>query len=834
MDKNYSEWSDFSPCSVSCGNGTMKRTRNCSLPLPTNRDQHNCSFIGPSEEVKSCFLRECPLDENYSQWSVFNNCSKTCGGGIKKRNRTCSNPESGLGGRICSSLGLTIEVKNCNTQPCPIDGGYSEWTEFSRCTVSCGNGTRHRTRSCSRPQPKYGGRDCAHLGSNIEIAICNNTFCPTHGGFSEWSTFSKCTRTCDKGIQKRSRKCSNPEPSHGGKDCSSLGAHVETRVCNTQHCPVNGGFTEWTRWGECSRSCGVGIKNRTRSCSDPIPMYGGNECDGYTIDFTVCNIDLCRVDGNYSSWSKFSACSKSCAGGKMKRTRTCTNPPPDNGEDCSLLGSAIEIRNCNTFPCPINGNYSSWSNFSLCSKSCGNGTMERTRNCSNPEPKHGGMNCSYLGLPKEVKSCNAFPCPIHGNFSSWSLFSVCSKSCGNGKKTRTRSCSNPVPKHGGKNCSALEPLKEVRSCNTFPCPVHGNYSPWSNFSSCSKSCGNGKMVRIRKCSNPTPKHGGRNCSLFGHSTEVRSCNAFPCPVHGNYSTWSNFSACSKSCGNGTMSRFRNCTNPKPRHKGKNCSSLGAPVDIQLCNVFPCPIHGGYTVWGNFTQCTLSCGNGTMYRTRNCSNPAPRHRGENCSKLGPAEEIRACNEHPCPIHGGYTQWSEFSQCSTSCGNGTHRRTRLCSNPAPKFGGKNCSLYGLDIDVESCYLIPCPLDGGYSMWSNFTECTKSCNVGRHTRTRQCNNPVPKHGGKDCSSLGPETDVQLCNTFPCPIHGGYNQWSGFESCTRTCGGGKLIRRRSCINPPPAHGGRNCSSQGPSIESKSCNTQKCPGTFSFFLRVI
>lgn len=518
----------------------------------------------------------------------------------------------------------------------------------------------------------------------------------------------------------------------------------------------------------------------------------------------------------------------------MKRTRTCTNPPPDNGEDCSLLGSAIEIRNCNTFPCPINGNYSSWSNFSLCSKSCGNGTMERTRNCSNPEPKHGGMNCSYLGLPNEVKSCNAFPCPIHGNFSSWSLFSVCSKSCGNGKKTRTRSCSNPVPKHGGKNCSALEPLKEVRSCNTFPCPVHGNYSPWSNFSSCSKSCGNGKMVRIRKCSNPTPKHGGRNCSLFGHSTEVRSCNTFPCPVHGNYSTWSNFSACSKSCGNGTMSRFRNCTNPKPRHKGKNCSSLGAPVDIQLCNVFPCPIHGGYTVWGNFTQCTVSCGNGTMYRTRNCSNPAPRHRGENCSKLGPAEEIRACNEHPCPIHGGYTQWSEFSQCSTSCGNGTHRRTRLCSNPAPKFGGKNCSLYGLDIDVESCYLIPCPLDGGYSMWSNFTECTKSCNVGRHTRTRQCNNPVPKHGGKDCSSLGLETDVQLCNTFPCPIHGGYNQWSGFESCTRTCGGGKLIRRRSCINPPPAHGGRNCSSQGPSIESKSCNTQKCPGTFSFFLRVI
>ncbi|XP_022795623.1 uncharacterized protein LOC111334195 isoform X1 [Stylophora pistillata] len=819
VDGNYSEWSDFSPCSVSCGNGTMKRTRNCSQPSPINRAL-NCSSIGHSEEAKSCFLQECPLNGGYSQWSVFGNCSKTCGGGIKKRNRTCSNPEPELGGRNCTSLGLAIEVEECNAQPCPINGGYGKWTEFSQCTVSCGNGTRQRTRSCTSPQPKYGGKDCSHLGSNIEIAICNITFCPIHGGFSEWTKFSKCTRTCGKGLQERTRTCSNPEPSRGGHNCSSFGAYEETRLCNTQHCPINGGYTQWTRWGECSQSCGVGIKNRTRSCTNPIPMHGGKECDGKTIDITVCNIHLCP----YSPWSRFSACSKSCANGTMKRTRQCTNPPSSDGGNCSLHGPAIEIRNCNVFPCPIDGNYSSWSNFSVCSKSCGNGTVERTRNCSNPEPKHGGMDCSPLGPPKETKSCNAFSCPIHGNFSSWSLFSDCSKSCGNGKKTRTRLCSNPVPQHGGKSCSALGPLKEVRSCNTFPCPVHGNYSSWSNFSRCSKSCGHGTMVRTRNCSNPTPKHGGKNCSLLGHSKEVRSCNAFPCPVHGCYSTWSNFSACSKSCGNGTMSRFRNCTNPQPRYNGKNCSSLGAPIDVQPCNVFPCPVRGGYTQWGNFTQCTLSCGNGTMYRTRNCSSPAPQHRGENCSKIGPAVEIRACNEYPCPIHGGYTQWSAFSQCSTSCGIGTHRRTRQCSNPAPQFGGRNCSQYGLDIDVESCYLIPCPIDGGYSEWSNITKCTKSCNVGKHSRTRQCNNPVPKHGGQNCSILGPGIDVQSCNTFPCPVHGGYSEWSGFESCTRTCGGGKLIRRRTCTNPSPVHGGRNCSSQGPSIESKSCNTQKCP----------
>ena len=887
VNGNYSEWSEFSPCSVTCGNGTMKRTRNCSNPSPKNRGQ-DCSALGASEETKSCFLGECPIHGNYSEWSVFSNCSKICGNGIKKRTRNCSNPKPSHGGRDCSNLGLGIEIKECNTQPCPINGGYSEWTEFSHCTVSCGNGTRQRTRSCSNPQPRHGGSNCSHLGSNIEVVSCNTNFCPIHGGFSEWTAFSECTKSCGHGTQYRTRNCSNPEPKHGGSDCSSLGPHIETQQCNIHHCPINGGytqwsrfnrcsktcgtggiqkrsrdcsnpspryggsncthlgnatevqncvlrrrcpihggFTEWTKFSTCTRSCGVGIKNRTRYCTNPIPRHGGKDCIGNSIEIKVCNVDPCPVHGNYSPWSKFSPCTRTCANGTKTRTRDCNNPAPKlNGKDCSLLGPAIEIRNCNIFPCPIDGNYSLWSNFSVCSKTCGNGTMERWRNCSSPLPKHGGKDCSFLGPAKEVRSCNLFPCPVHGNFSSWSIFSVCSKSCGNGTKTRTRNCSNPISQHGGKNCSLIGPSTEVRSCNVFPCPIHGNFSSWSNFSICSKSCGNGTMIRIRNCSNPTPKHRGRNCSLFGPSQEVRSCNLFPCPIHGNYSTWSTFSRCSKSCGNGTMTRSRNCTKPEPRHNGKNCSSLGPPIDIQPCNVFPCPVDGGYTLWGNFTQCTLSCGIGTMYRTRNCSNPVPQHGGKNCSNIGPAMEVKTCNEHPCPIDGGYTSWSEFRECSKSCGNGTSRRTRRCSNPAPQFGGRNCSRLGLDNDVQQCYLRPCAIDGGFSEWSNFTKCTQSCNGGQQKRSRQCNNPTPKHGGQNCSRLGPSTEVQSCNIFPCPIHGGYSQWTGFESCTRTCGGGMLIRRRNCTNPPPAHGGRDCGNLGPSMESIECNTQKCPGT--------
>lgn len=812
----------------------MKRTRTCTSPPPKNRGK-NCSAFGASEEIEPCFLMNCPIHGNFSEWSVFSKCSKSCETGFKRRTRNCSNPEPKHGGRNCSSLGLALEEKECNTHSCPIHGGYSVWTDFTKCTVSCENGTRQRTRNCSNPQPRHGGRNCSHLGPSVEVEVCNTNLCPIHGGFSEWTEFSECTKSCGNGTKNRTRNCLSPAPQHGGRDCSSLGANTEIQQCNTQHCPINGGYTQWTNFSPCSKTCGTGKMNRSRYCTNPKPQYGGKNCShlGFPVEILPCFSRHCPVHGGFSEWSNFSECSRPCGVGLRNRTRHCTNPEPmHGGRDCR--GEQIEFKVCNVFPCPVHGDYTQWSAFSTCSKTCDSGTMKRTRNCTNPVPDFKGKDCLSRGPAEEVRKCNVFPCPVNGNYSSWSNFSICSKTCGNGTTERLRNCSNPVPKNGGKNCSLLGPSKEITTCNEFPCAIHGNFSSWSIFSVCSKSCGNGTKTRTRNCSNPFPKHGGTNCSLLGPVIEVRNCNVFPCPIHGNYSSWSNFSSCSKSCGNGTETRTRSCTDPEPQHNGRNCSSLGPSVDIRPCNIFSCPVHGGYTAWGNFTRCTQSCGNGTMYRTRICSNPAPLHGGKNCSIIGPAVDVKSCNDHPCPINGEYTLWSEFTQCSTSCGTGTQQRTRNCSNPLPQFGGRNCSRLGSAVDVRECNLRPCPIDGVYSAWSDFSKCTRSCNGGKQKRWRLCNNPSPKHGGKGCSRLGPASQIQPCNSFPCPVHGGYSEWSEFEACTRTCGGGRLIRRRNCTSPPPAYGGRNCSGLGSSTESTKCNTENCPGWFIRFSLVI
>ena len=51
----------------------------------------------------------------------------------------------------------------------------------------------------------------------------------------------------------------------------------------------------------------------------------------------------------------------------------------------------------------------------------------------------------------------------------------------------------------------------------------------------------------------------------------------------------------------------------------------------------------------------------------------------------------------------------------------------------------------------------VDGGYGPWGKWGECSKTCGKkkGTKTRDRLCNNPPPQNGGKDCSKLGKDSD-------------------------------------------------------------------------------
>ncbi|XP_062398373.1 A disintegrin and metalloproteinase with thrombospondin motifs 13 isoform X2 [Sardina pilchardus] len=56
-----------------------------------------------------------------------------------------------------------------------------------------------------------------------------------------------------------------------------------------------------------------------------------------------------------------------------------------------------------------------------------------------------------------------------------------------------------------------------------------------------------------------------------------------------------------------------------------------------------------------------------------------------------------------VHGSWSRWTELSPCSRTCGGGISFRRRQCNNPRPAFGGRECE--GVDTEAELCHRQPC---------------------------------------------------------------------------------------------------------------------------------
>ena len=56
----------------------------------------------------------------------------------------------------------------------------------------------------------------------------------------------------------------------------------------------------------------------------------------------------------------------------------------------------------------------------------------------------------------------------------------------------------------------------------------------------------------------------------------------------------------------------------------------------------------------------------------------------------------------------------------------------------------------------------VNGGWGVWSSWTECDKDCNTGLRERRRDCNNPTPGDFGNPCD--GDTLDTESCNSQEC----------------------------------------------------------------------
>ncbi|KAI6191287.1 hypothetical protein M3Y97_00212400 [Aphelenchoides bicaudatus] len=304
----------------------------------------------------------------------------------------------------------------------------------------------------------------------------------------------------------------NPQPispvlvSHGGVPASQgvQGTYLTNGVSPSGYIGYNRGTSG--RLGQpfnCPPNpCEVPRPQVSMPC--PSPIRPVDPCQ------TPVSMSVDKEPAYWSEWAPSSPCSVTCGSGVRQRKRFCSS---GNNADCPGEPTKAE-------PCILSGcnTWTEWTAWSRCSASCAGGQQSRVRACRN------GKSCD--GEAEEMRECAEMRCPkpqptwgrqqACPEWLNWQPWSTCSASCGDGSsRLRTRECKY----QGFPSNDCPGTAQDQASCQLEPCPIWGSWSEWD---SCSASCGHGQQKRTRKCE---PK--GVGCT--GGGQEIRFCQQAVCP-----------------------------------------------------------------------------------------------------------------------------------------------------------------------------------------------------------------------------------------------------------------------------------------------------------------
>ncbi|XP_023288888.1 semaphorin-5A, partial [Orussus abietinus] len=380
-----------------------------------------------------------------------------------------------------------------------------------------------QTRECNNPPPKQGGASC--VGPKVRVSNCT-----VHGGWTAWSTWSACTQTCGFAMKTRRRTCTNPEPAFGGRVC--VGHDHDENVCiDLPPCPTvakvtsspqNGQWSAWGSWGTCSKPCNVGIRMRRRTCDHPSPREGGAECPGCSFQIEDCNTHPCPETRKYSSWTPWLSVNATAEAGTIgyteKRFRFSCRAQTEDSASVRIQLAKEEERYCRSDGSCLRGNanangnsdvnadggWGEWSLWSPCNRACGGGSQHRVKQCE---------SAPCEGIAMQTRVCNSHPCrdlsdaEEDGQWSCWTDWSECSVSCGVGFRTRTRECLGPG------ECEGSGQVKET--CEMPSCESLYGWDSWGQWSPCDSA---NQQHRKRQCLIHTEDE-----ACQGPSREVRNC-----------------------------------------------------------------------------------------------------------------------------------------------------------------------------------------------------------------------------------------------------------------------------------------------------------------------
>ncbi|CAG2100155.1 unnamed protein product [Medioppia subpectinata] len=291
----------------------------------------------------------------WSDWFECNQMNKSLGDLCLCRMRSCS--QSTYSSNYCMN-GREIQITNC-TQ----NGGWTDWSQWSTCSATCGSANKYRYRKCASPAPAFGGRNCRGLEREsipcVSQPPCANSTSIQEpikpaNQWSNWSEWEICSAKCGGGVQLRRRRCESTS-----KAC--IGCDVEWRLCNRHDCGDFKQQSEWTDWlirnitgdgvneqrfrfGCRSEGFSAHISTRTEerfvASNNVWSQCSDGACNGFQFKWTgvhfisrECSSPHCQGWSQWSQWTQ-------CVYGKQHRSRECL------GAD-RCLGPFKEMRYCN-------------------------------------------------------------------------------------------------------------------------------------------------------------------------------------------------------------------------------------------------------------------------------------------------------------------------------------------------------------------------------------------------------------------------------------------------------------------------------------------------------
>lgn len=809
-DARWSEWKQWSECSASCGYGFKFRHRShqvqansCGRPA-TGRGQEwdVCEGSGVGSAV--CGDR----DGRLSAWNEWSDCSCTCFG-IRERQRIVEQYHFGNGKPI--PFAPLKQIQPCHPGPRELapsecvhhhaDCKLSQWNEWTECPVTCGGGNKMRLRYIFTPASNN-GRPC-------QAALRETTPCATNpcgegcvdclwGHWSEWGACSKCgdQRFRQRDIMKLANHCGKRCEARDAKEVSNC-----TSQCDSMSFCV---WKPWTSWSGCSADCGPATRLRERSLglvqNKPYEYlfkvahdsYAGL-CAGTQTDTEACPTRPCdhRCVPADCTFSPWGEWHQPSCIGLCTRSRSIAVVNNECGEPCHgpLVSTKRCLEECTEV---VDCEFRSWSHWSQMDRSGPGALRYRSREVSQM-PRNGGKPCE--GDIREVDSfCEENDHLQHCRLISWSDWVSCSKTCGGGWQLRTRAVAQPA-RNGGQPCQG--DLSEGQTCAEFPCQ-EGDciLAPWSSWG----DCWGGQRTRSRRVQREATA-GGRPCG--GPGSPVLLGETRPCSQHGmdcQVSAWSAWDSCDKSCGGGEQQRHRQ-VQVYPMHGGLPCPT--SLRELRACGSYSCgTVDCEATAWTEWGACSVQCGAGQQQRDRQIARSA-QGEGRKCNFI--LSETRACRDNGGGSMAGcgmvnclWGDWSSWSGCTCSCGGGQRTRNRHIAQ-SPQGGGGRCEAKHKEeigpCNTHSCAETACR-DGAWGEWQEWSPCSASCTGGLRYRHRRM-----EHEANECGrpAEGLSRDVAPCNqNVPCAgdVNCQFDSWTQWSACTRTCDGIKRRSRRIAVH--------------------------------------